>query len=108
MTIPVASNVAAGFAVAIGVLLVGCSVICAMKGKWWVALLGFIVNVIILVWPICAIRLAKPESFWARRWYDDETTAKARLRFDKSSERRAEKKERMEAWKRSEGRSDSE
>jgi|HubBroStandDraft_4_1064222.scaffolds.fasta_scaffold51563_3 hypothetical protein len=51
-----------------------------MKGKWW-TLLGWLVPIVMLSWPVCAIRLAKPGSFWARRWYEDDEMMKAEQRF---------------------------
>jgi hypothetical protein len=81
--IPVATSVAAGLGVVIAGLLIGCSVVCAMKGKWWVAGLGWLIPVVALAWPVCAILVAKPGSFWARRWYDDYWMMKAEDRFSK-------------------------
>jgi hypothetical protein len=63
---------------------------CVAKGKYWVALwcvvgLFAIISVLVLVplvVPICcAIRLAKPSSFWAKRFYDDAKLERARARF---------------------------
>ena len=53
--------------------------ICLLKGKPLVALGGlFFVSGLGI---IGAIRLAKPDSYWARRYYDDAKRAKAQKRF---------------------------
>jgi hypothetical protein len=82
----IATSVAAGLGVVVAGLLIGCPVVCAMKGKWWVALLGFVVPVVILAWPVCAVLVAKPGSFWARRFYDDYWMMKAEDRFSKKDD----------------------
>ena len=59
-------------------LLVALGTVTALKGKWGVFALGF------LVWPawvLGAIRLAKPDSWWARRFYDEEKLRRARERI---------------------------
>jgi hypothetical protein len=69
----------------IGILIVGLllslAVICAMKGKWGFAFLGLLLYP---VWLIGAIRLAKPGSLWASRWYGEDKLARAEQRFDNS------------------------
>lgn len=54
----------AGYIVA-SALVLGCFAICAMKGK-----LGFVAFGVILpiFWIVGAVRPAKPNSFWARRF----------------------------------------
>ena len=50
------------------------------KGKFWwglFCLLGFLY----LFAVGAAIRLAKPDSYWARKLYDEKTIARARERF---------------------------
>jgi hypothetical protein len=54
------------------------TVICLLKGKLVTGLVGFVVPVLALVG---AIRLAKPSSFWARRYYSEKKMAKASGRF---------------------------
>jgi hypothetical protein len=49
-------------------------VICALKGKWWYALFTPFVGLFGLVG---AIRPAKPHSYWARHWYDEQKMAEA-------------------------------
>jgi signal peptidase I len=56
-------------------LLAALGTVTALKGKWGVFALGF------LVWPawvLGAIRLAKPDSWWARRFYPPERRDRAR------------------------------
>ena len=70
------ADIAAGLAVA--ALLLGPSVVCWLKGKRLWATLGFITQ-----WHwIPVFRLAKPESWWARRYYDDEKMRRSRIRFN--------------------------
>ena len=47
---------------------------CIAKGKYGMALLGIVFHP---AWPIGAIRLAKPNSFWARKYYDDAKRARS-------------------------------
>jgi hypothetical protein len=57
----------------------GAAIVCALKGKWAFFFLS------ILLWPVVpvigAIRIAKPTSWWARRYYDTEKRRQARERF---------------------------
>ena len=53
------------------------SVICWLKGKRRWAVIGFF-----SAWHIvAAFRLAKPESWWARQFYDDVKLKQSRARF---------------------------
>jgi hypothetical protein len=61
----------------LGVLAVP-SVVCALKGKWWMALLFCGPNPIP---SIGALHLAKPGSWWYRNKYSDVKRAKADARF---------------------------
>jgi hypothetical protein len=65
------------FTVLLIVIHVGYVVLCLLKGKIVTGLVGFFVPILGL---IGAIRLAKPESFWAKRWYGEKKLAKAVLR----------------------------
>lgn len=56
---------------------VTCLVICLLKGKYWFGLIGLLLHPF---WYVGAIRLAKPDSSWARR-YDEAKLAVARERF---------------------------
>jgi hypothetical protein len=53
------------------------TILCMLKGKIFTGLIGLAVPLVSLVG---AIRLAKPESFWAKRWYDEDKRERARVR----------------------------
>jgi hypothetical protein len=74
-----------GIALILGVDL-GCSVIAALKGKYVSAVVGILVPLIGLV---AAIRLAKPGTPWARRWYapGSRRLARATARYERSRRR---------------------
>lgn len=57
---------------------VGICILCMLKGKPITGLIGLPVPIV--GW-VGAIRLAKPSSFWARRWYGPKRTARAEARF---------------------------
>jgi hypothetical protein len=57
----------AGYIVTYAILL-GCAVVCAMKGKFGFAALGVFLPIF---WIVGAVRPAKRNSFWASRFYDD-------------------------------------
>jgi hypothetical protein len=82
------------FATAVVVLHIGYTVICLLKGKIPTGLIGLVIPVVSLVG---AIRLARPSSFWARRFYDGATTAKAEARFATEAQRRERLRERFGA-----------
>jgi lysyl-tRNA synthetase class 2 len=66
---------AVGAAGVIGILL---GLVCAAKEKFWTALAS------LLIWPIGlvgALRLAKPHSLWARRFYRDERLKRSNERY---------------------------
>lgn len=50
-----------------------------LKGHWGLLLAGFFF--LGLVWIIAALRLARPQSWWARRFYGEEKRARARARY---------------------------
>ena len=60
------------------VLHITYTVICLLKGKLVTGLVGFVVPIVALVG---AIRLGKPSSFWARRFYSETKMARASARF---------------------------
>jgi hypothetical protein len=72
-TVPHQANSIVG--VAIGISLLG---VCWLKGKRGFVFLGVIIP---FVWLIGSIRLAKPTSYWATRWYGDAKMAAAERRF---------------------------
>jgi len=63
-------------------------VVVVLKGKLATALIGFFVPLVALVG---ALRLAKPDSFWARRRYGDEKLARSSQRFDADYQARRER-----------------
>ena len=66
------------FAVVYVAVFLGSAVVTALKGKWGMTLLGLLVGI---VWIVSALRLAKPRSWWARRFYGPEQLEAARRRF---------------------------
>ena len=52
--------------------------ITGLKGKTGMLPLGLLFHPI---WWVAAIRLAKPNSWWARRFYDESKLARAQARF---------------------------
>ena len=74
-----------GIAALLGLDL-GCSVIAALKGKYTSAVVGILVP---LVGLVAAVRLAKPESPWARRWYAEggRRLTRATARYERSRRR---------------------
>jgi hypothetical protein len=54
-------------------------VICLMKGKLMYGVLGFYIPPIAIVG---SLRLARPDSRWARKRYDEEKVARSRARYD--------------------------
>lgn len=69
------SALGATFGISILVLLLSGFVICLLKGKIGLALLGLIVHP---CWLFGACLLAKPGSAWAGWFYDDAKLARAR------------------------------
>ncbi len=63
------------------VLVVLPIVVTASKGKYGMLALGVLIHP---VWWFGAIRLAKPNSYWARRFYDADKLQRARNRFPDS------------------------
>jgi hypothetical protein len=56
---------------------VGTAVVCWLKGKRLWATLGFVTG-----WHVIpAVRLAKPDSWWSRRFYDEQKLRLAKARF---------------------------
>ncbi|AZQ32146.1 hypothetical protein EJ357_00510 [Streptomyces cyaneochromogenes] len=54
-------------------------VVTALKGKYGMAVFGVAFH---FLWWVGAIRLAKPDSFWSRRFYDDDRLREAVRRFE--------------------------
>jgi hypothetical protein len=76
----------AAIAVAVGFHVFYCS-ICALKGKVWMTVFGLVIP---FIGMIGAIRLAKPGSPWARRFYKDDgrRLEKAKARWARLEARR--------------------
>jgi hypothetical protein len=62
----VSSYIAAALVVAALVFTVLTGAVTALKGKWGFFFLGFFIGVL---WIIGAIRPAKPNSYWVRRYW---------------------------------------
>ena len=65
------------------IVLAGSLLGCLLKGKY---LMAFVSLIWPWAWTIGAIRIAKPDSFWARRFYTDEKLALANERFQYKQE----------------------
>jgi hypothetical protein len=61
------------------VLVIAPATITALKGKWELFDLGFLL--VGTVWFIAAFRLARPDSFWARKFYGARKLERARRRY---------------------------
>ncbi|HYQ79544.1 MAG TPA: hypothetical protein VEP91_10600 [Solirubrobacterales bacterium] len=76
----VSTGVAIAYGIAIwGVLIVAPATITALKGQWLLFVAGWLT--LGLVWWIAALRLARPGSWWARRFYDPGKLARAEARY---------------------------
>ncbi len=62
----------------IAALIISCPVITGMKGKYGLLASGLFIHP---CWVFGAIRLAKPDSHWAQRFYGPEKMNLARIRF---------------------------
>jgi hypothetical protein len=77
-TVPHQANRIVGVAIGISLLA-----ICWLKGKRGFAFLGVVIP---FVWLTGAIRLAKPTSYWATRWYGDVKMVEAEQRYARSKQ----------------------
>jgi hypothetical protein len=59
-------------------VVLGFLVVCGMKGKWGFVILGFALPPL---WIIGALKLAKPTSWWAKRYYGDATMSESEQHF---------------------------
>lgn len=81
----VSTGLATAYAVGIWiVLIVGPLTITALKRHWLLFAAGWLT--VGLVWWIAALRLARPESWWARRFYAPDKLARARARYGIAAE----------------------
>ena len=65
-------------------LIVAPATITALKGQWLLFVAGWLT--LGLVWWIAALRLARPGSWWARRFYDHGKLARAQSRYGAGTE----------------------
>lgn len=78
---------------AVAVLLhVGICVICILKGKLVIGIAGLPLPTVSF---LGAVRLAKPESFWARRFYGEKKLARASRRHSRYETRRLALRDRL-------------
>ena len=75
----VSSGIAAAYVVVVFVLAIGPLVVTALKGQWALFAAGWLT--LGTVWLIAALRLARPESWWARHIYGPRKLARARDRY---------------------------
>ena len=64
-----------------GVFVVA-AVVTALKGKPWFLVIGLLVG---WFWVFGSLRLAKPQSWWARRFYQGLKLEQSKARFSKDS-----------------------
>jgi hypothetical protein len=76
----VSTGVAIAYGIGLGVVLViGPLTITALKGQWVLFVAGWLT--LGMVWWIAALRLARPESWWARHLYGPDKLARAQSRY---------------------------
>ena len=63
-------------------LCVAGAVVTALKGKPWCLVGGFFIG---WFWVFGALRLAKPDSWWGRRFYEGTKLNESKTRFNKDS-----------------------
>jgi hypothetical protein len=74
------TGVAVAYTVALfAVLIVAPLVVTALKRQWLLFVAGWLT--IGLVWWIASLRLARPDSWWARRFYGPDKLARAQRRY---------------------------
>lgn len=61
------------------VLIVAPLIVTALKRQWLLFAAGWLT--IGLVWWIASLRLARPDSWWARRFYGQDKLARAQSRY---------------------------
>ena len=59
-------------------LFLASGVVTGLKGKPWLLLLGLVIG---WCWIFGSLRIAKPQSWWARRFYDESKLMESRMRF---------------------------
>jgi hypothetical protein len=74
------AGVAIAYTVALFVvLIVAPLIVTALKRQWLLFVAGWLT--IGLVWWIASLRLARPDSWWARRFYGPDKLARAQERY---------------------------
>lgn len=82
----IAVSTGAGVAYAVGLwvlLIIAPLTVTALKGQWLLFAAGWVT--VGVVWWIAALRLARPDSWWARRFYRSEKLVRARERYGAST-----------------------
>jgi signal peptidase I len=74
-----AGPVATGLLAAYTAVVLAAGVATALKGKWATLVVGLVAGI---AWLVGAVRLAKPRSWWARRYYGERAMRRARARAD--------------------------
>lgn len=86
----VSSAIAIAYAVGLFTLLIVAPLtITALKGHWLLFVAGWLT--IGLVWWIAALRLARPGSWWSRRFYGPQKLARARARYPEGLDQEEER-----------------
>jgi len=75
----VSTGIAIAYAVTLWGLLLVPMVITGLKRQWLLFAAGWLT--LGLVWWIASLRLAHPESWWARRFYGGDKLSRARERY---------------------------
>ncbi len=81
------TGVAAAYAGGLSTLIIAPMIVTALKRQWLLFLAGWLT--IGLVWWIASLRLARPGSWWARRFYGDAKLARAQRRYGLTSSTRS-------------------
>jgi len=76
----VSTGIAIAYAAALWGLILVPMAITALKRQWLLFAAGWLT--VGLVWWIASLRLARPESWWARRFYGSDKLSRARERYD--------------------------
>jgi membrane-associated phospholipid phosphatase len=67
------------YTVALFVVLIAPLIVTALKRHWLLFVAGWLT--IGLVWWIASLRLARPDSWWAQRFYGQDKLARAQRRY---------------------------
>jgi hypothetical protein len=78
-TLAVSSGVTAAYVLFILTLVIAPVVVTVLKRQWLLFAAGWLT--IGLVWWIAALRLGRPDSWWARQFYGPEKLGRAQRRY---------------------------